>query len=78
NTVTKEPVEEVIEKGTKVPVPVIEEKEEVITEAVPFTTTTVENPELEEGVTRVKTAGENGIRSIVYRVTYDELGNETG
>ncbi|MEB8418513.1 G5 domain-containing protein [Enterococcus casseliflavus] len=76
NTVTKEPVEEVIEKGTKVPVPVIEEKEEVLTEAVPFTTTTVENPELEEGVTRVKTAGQDGIRTIVYKVTYDGEGNE--
>ncbi|MEX1504300.1 G5 domain-containing protein, partial [Enterococcus sp. C53] len=55
---------------------VTEEKEEVLTEAVPFTTTTVENPELEEGVTRIKTAGQDGIRTIVYKVTYDGEGNE--
>ncbi|EPA0838150.1 ZmpA/ZmpB/ZmpC family metallo-endopeptidase, partial [Enterococcus hirae] len=34
------------------------------------------NPELEEGITKVKTAGENGIRSIVYKVTYDVTGKE--
>ncbi|EOS7733421.1 FIVAR domain-containing protein, partial [Enterococcus hirae] len=37
---------------------------------------TVDNPELEEGITKVKTAGENGIRSIVYKVTYDATGKE--
>ncbi|MEX1439415.1 G5 domain-containing protein, partial [Enterococcus sp. C63] len=34
------------------------------------------NPELEEGVTRIKTAGQDGIRTIVYKVTYDGEGNE--
>ncbi|OQO55618.1 hypothetical protein BHG15_13205 [Enterococcus hirae] len=72
----KQPVEQIIEKGTKVPVPVTEEKEETLTEVIPYTTKTVDNPELEEGITKVKTAGENGIRSIVYKVTYDATGKE--
>ncbi|MEB7441158.1 G5 domain-containing protein, partial [Enterococcus hirae] len=63
-------------KGTKVPVPVTEEKEETLTEVMPYTTKTIDNPELEEGITKVKTAGENGIRSIVYKVTYDATGKE--
>ena len=47
-----------------------------MTEVIPYTTKTVDNPELEEGITKVKTAGENGIRSIVYKVTYDATGKE--
>ena len=75
NTVTKAPVEEVIERGTK-PKVTTTEKDETVTEVIPYTTKTVDNPELEEGITKVKTAGENGIRSIVYKVTYDATGKE--
>ncbi|MFB8654663.1 ZmpA/ZmpB/ZmpC family metallo-endopeptidase, partial [Enterococcus hirae] len=74
-TVTKAPVEEVIERGTK-PKVTTTEKDETVTEVIPYTTKTVDNPELEEGITKVKTAGENGIRSIVYKVTYDATGKE--
>ncbi|MBA5252606.1 ZmpA/ZmpB/ZmpC family metallo-endopeptidase [Enterococcus hirae] len=75
NTVTKAPVEEVIERGTK-PKVTTTEKDETVTEVIPYTTKTIDNPELEEGITKVKTAGENGIRSIVYKVTYDATGKE--
>ncbi|HHB0784775.1 TPA: ZmpA/ZmpB/ZmpC family metallo-endopeptidase-related protein, partial [Enterococcus faecium] len=60
----------------KVTTPSTSEKEETVTEAIPYTTQTVENPNLEEGVTRVQTAGKNGVRSITYKVTYDASGKE--
>ncbi|WP_438784761.1 ZmpA/ZmpB/ZmpC family metallo-endopeptidase, partial [Enterococcus sp. DIV0765f] len=77
STITKAAVEEVIERGTK-PKVTTTEREERVTEAIPYTTRTIDNPDLEEGTTRVQTAGENGIRTIVYRVTYDASGNEIG
>ena len=52
------------------------EKDETVTEPIPYQTQTIDNPELTEGTTRVKTAGENGVRSIEYRITYDESGKE--
>ncbi|WP_200906397.1 ZmpA/ZmpB/ZmpC family metallo-endopeptidase, partial [Enterococcus faecium] len=78
NTITTAPVTQVIEKGTKpkVTTPSTSEKEETVTEAIPYTTETVENPNLEEGITRVQTAGKNGVRSITYKVTYDASGKE--
>lgn len=76
--VTKEPVEEIIEVGTKkVVAPVVTTKEETKTEEVAFQTKEVTNPDLPEGTRRVKTAGQKGVRTIVYTVTYTD-GKETG
>ncbi|MEB7516703.1 ZmpA/ZmpB/ZmpC family metallo-endopeptidase, partial [Enterococcus hirae] len=75
SSITKQPVTEVIEKGTK-PKVTTTTKDETVTEPIPYQTQTIDNPELTEGTTRVKTAGENGVRSIEYRITYDESGKE--
>ena len=76
--VTKEPVEEIIEVGTKkVVVPVVTTKEETKTEEVAFQTKEVTNSELPEGSRQVKTAGKKGVRTIVETVTYTD-GVETG
>jgi len=76
--VTKEPVEEIIEVGTKkVVVPVVTTKEETKTEEVAFQTKEVTNPDLPEGSRQVKTAGKKGVRTIVETVTYTD-GVETG
>ncbi|MFS9201049.1 G5 domain-containing protein [Streptococcus oralis subsp. tigurinus] len=56
---------------------VVTTKEETKTEEVAFQTREVENALLAEGVRRVKTAGKNGVRTIVYTVTYTD-GVETG
>ena len=76
--VTKEPVEEIIEVGTKkVVVPVVTTKEETKTEEVAFQTKEVTNSDLPEGSRQVKTAGKKGVRTIVETVTYTD-GVETG
>ena len=78
NTITTPAVDEVIEVGTKkVVVPVVTTKEETKTEEVAFQTREVENALLAEGVRRVKTAGQKGVRTIVETVTYTD-GVETG
>ena len=78
NTITTPAVDEVIEVGTKkVVVPVVTTKEETKTEEVAFQTKEVTNPDLPEGTRRVKTAGQKGVRTIVYTVTYTD-GKETG
>ncbi|MCR1913781.1 G5 domain-containing protein [Enterococcus hirae] len=66
-----------MERGTK-PKVTTTDKEEAVTETIPYTTKMVDNPNLEEGTTRVQTPGENGVRTIVYRVTYDGAGKEVG
>ena len=78
NTITTPAVDEVVEVGTKkVVAPVVTTKEETKTEEVAFQTKEVTNPDLPEGTRRVKTAGQKGVRTIVYTVTYTD-GNETG
>ena len=78
NTITTPAVDEVVEVGTKkVVTPVVTTKEETKTEEVAFQTKEVTNPELPEGTRVVKTAGKNGVRTIVYTVTYTD-GVETG
>ncbi len=74
-TVTKQPVEEVVEVGTK-KAPVVTTKEVTEKQEVPFTSRTVENAELTEGTRNVKTPGEKGEKTIVYTVTYTD-GVET-
>ena len=56
---------------------VVTTKEETKTEEVAFQTKEVTNPDLPEGTRRVKTAGQKGVRTIVYTVTYAD-GVETG
>ena len=56
---------------------VVTTKEVTKTEEVAFQTREVENALLAEDVRRVKTAGKNGVRTIVYTVTYTD-GVETG
>ena len=56
---------------------VVTTKEVTKTEEVAFQTKEVTNSELPEGTRVVKTAGKNGVRTIVYTVTYTD-GVETG
>ena len=56
---------------------VVTTKEVTKTEEVVFQTREVENALLAEGVRRVKTAGQKGVRTIVETVTYTD-GKETG
>ena len=78
NTITTPAVDEVVEVGTKkVVAPVVTTKEETKTEDVAFQTKEVTNSELPEGTRVVKTAGKNGVRTIVYTVTYTD-GVKTG
>ncbi|MBA1351442.1 G5 domain-containing protein [Streptococcus oralis subsp. oralis] len=78
NTITTPAVDEVVEVGTKkVVAPVVTTKEETKTEDVAFQTKEVTNPNLPEGSRQVKTAGQKGVRTIVYTVTYTD-GKETG
>ena len=74
-TVTKQPVDKVIEVGTK-KAAVITTKEVTETEEIPFTKREEENPTLPEGTRNVKTPGEKGEKTIVYTVTYTD-GVET-
>ncbi|WP_162012054.1 G5 domain-containing protein [Streptococcus sp. S784/96/1] len=60
-------VAEITEIGTKV-APISEETTETKTEAVAYTSRTVENAELPKGETRVVQAGKDGIRTITYKV----------
>ena len=76
NTITTPAVDEVVEVGTK-KAPVVTTKEETKTEEVTFQTKEVTNPDLPEGTRVVKTAGKNGVRTIVYTVTFTD-GVETG
>ncbi|MCY7107308.1 G5 domain-containing protein, partial [Streptococcus oralis] len=76
--ITTPAVDEIVEVGTKkVVAPVVTTKEETKTEEVAFQTKEVTNPDLPEGTRRVKTAGQKGVRTIVYTVTYTD-GKETG
>ena len=45
-------------------------KEEVVTESIPFETKTVENPEVDKGVTNTLSEGKAGSKEITYKVTY--------
>lgn len=61
----------------EVKAPVITTKDETKTESIPFQTKTVGDSTLTEGETKVTQTGENGVRTIVYTVTYTD-GKETG
>lgn len=50
--------------------PIVTTIEEVVTEAVPFERSTVDDPNLTAGVVQVTTVGVPGTRTITYRVTY--------
>lgn len=74
-TVTKQPVEEVVEVGTK-KAAVVTTQELTVTEPIPYGEQTVTNPDLPEGTRNVKTPGENGEKTVVYTITLTD-GVET-
>ena len=74
-TVTKQPVEEVVEVGTK-KTAVVTTQEITVTEPIPYGEQTVTNPDLPEGTRNVKTPGENGEKTVVYTITLTD-GVET-
>ena len=65
--ITKEPVNTIIDRGTK---PVESTKTRTETEVVPFETETRNNSDMFEGETRVAQEGLNGERTITYEQTY--------
>lgn len=65
--VSKEKVDEVIEVGTLV----VETKDEEKSEVIAFEKETKENPELKKGETKVIQKGENGEKTVKYKVTYN-------
>ncbi|EMF0076388.1 G5 domain-containing protein, partial [Enterococcus hirae] len=75
NEVTTAPVEEVIERGTK-PNSTTTEKEEVVTEEIPYQTETIDDPSLDLGEMKVQVEGEKGSQTITYRITYDASGTQ--
>ena len=74
-TVTKQPVEEVVEVGTK-KAAVVTTQEITVTEPIPYGEQTVTNPDLPEGTRNVKTPGGNGEKTVVYTITLTD-GVET-
>lgn len=54
----------------KVKKDVVETKDISTTETIPFTSSTVNDPGLAQGLTEVRTAGVNGMRTITHEVTY--------
>ena len=79
NTITKAPVTEVIAQGTKVKEPEepkVTVSEESKVESVGYETQYIEDPELLEGTTSLRTPGQAGERTIVYEVTRDTNGKE--
>ena len=76
--VTKQPVEEVIEVGTKKPhVPVVTTKKVEQTLELPYKVIRKENPALAKGEERRVTVGKKGQALIVEEITYTD-GVETG
>jgi hypothetical protein len=43
-----------------------------VTEPIPYTSSTIDDPGLDKGVQRVSTAGANGTKTIVFEVTYED------
>ena len=70
-----DPVTSTVAPVTK-PQPKIETKTVTATEAVAFTSSTIEDGTIAQGVTQTKTAGVNGVRTITHEVTYTD-GVET-
>ena len=50
-------------------------KTDTVNGAIEYTSSTVNDPNLDEGVTEVRTKGTNGTKTVTYKVTY-ENGNE--
>ncbi len=66
---TAEPVTQVTQVGTKA---ITATSDQVIETIIPYTSSNVENPDLEEGKTQVSTAGVNGVTKETQRVTYED------
>jgi cytoskeletal protein RodZ len=58
------------------PISTVETKEVTETQAVPFESTTQNDAAMASGTTNVSTTGVNGVRTIIYSVTYTD-GKET-
>jgi hypothetical protein len=56
--------------------PIITSKTETETQLIPFTTTTVSDPTLPKGTTKITTQGVNGVSTLTYQVTYSD-GKQT-
>lgn len=71
-TVTKEPVTQIIHIGTKVPEPedVVEVKPETEAEAIPYGREERRTDKLNKGETKVVQQGVEGVKTITYEVTY--------
>lgn len=66
--VTKTPVEQIVEVGTKV---TITSKEETKEEAIAFETEQLDNPDLPKGSINVVQEGQTGVKTITYLVTFE-------
>lgn len=65
------------ETATPTPTPVV--REEIATEAIPYESSTVDDPNLPSGQTATRTAGQPGERTLTYRITEldgEEIGRE--
>ncbi|MGI6215514.1 MAG: G5 domain-containing protein [Christensenellales bacterium] len=73
----QKPTDKPIDKPTDKPTPVVETKTETVTQSIPFKTERRENAEmLITDADKVVQKGVNGVRTIVYAVTYTD-GKET-
>jgi hypothetical protein len=54
--------------STPTPTPVASTRDEIVTEAIPFTETRIDDGALASGQTQLRTAGQNGEKSLTYRV----------
>ena len=70
--VTTQPVNKIISRGTKKS----NTKNITVTEEIPYETEERDWPTYEVGHNVVAQEGVNGVKEIVYKVTYDEAGNE--
>lgn len=58
------------------PTPKIEKKTVTSTESIPYTSSTIEDGNLDQGLTETRVSGVNGLRTIVHEVTFTD-GVET-
>lgn len=72
NTVTTDPVTEVIVIGTKEPVSTVER---TVTQEIDFQTIYISSDQIENGKQEIQTPGVKGVRTIVYRDTVNKTTN---
>lgn len=57
---------------TPTPTPVVTESDEMVTEVIPYSATTVEDGNLDVGTSSISVGGQNGEKTTTYRVTYSD------